>query len=510
MNILHNKALKRVPFCGILTKFAPKNQKRQLMKRIIVPFTILFSTVWILTSCLKSDNDDTISMYDDTAVTSFSLGTLNRYLHTLSSTGKDSIYKTTVTGTSYQFYINHATREIYNADSLPYGTDVAHVICNITAKNNGMIFIKSLRSDSISYYSNADSIDFTSPRQVIVYSNSGNANRSYTVHVNVHAEDGDTFNWTDMGKDTQLAALEQMKLLACGDKLYVFGQLDGHTVGYVSAPSNIVWKPLAMNFKHLLDADVYQNVIVKGETLYMLDGETLMRSENGADWTPVSAPALRRLMASGAGKLYGISSSGLIMSSKDEGVSWKEELMEESSEWPFSRYSWLPEDAISMACLTSKTNPDVERLILAGNRSMTTYPDDAYAVVWGKTEDLSGDGQESAWSYYSQTGQKYLLPRLSNISMFAYGGALVAFGGHGIGACTQDAGSVMYVSKDGGITWKTNSAYPLPSNNTEGSPFAAALDDDANIWIVYGKSGQLWRGRLNRLGWSEEKKAFFE
>jgi hypothetical protein len=30
---------------------------------------------------------------------------------------------------------------------------------------------------------------------------------------------------------------------------------------------------------------------------------------------------------------------------------------------------------------------------------------------------------------------------------------------------------------------------------------AAAADDSNYLWVVLGGSGQIWRGRLNRLGW---------
>ena len=120
INILHNKALKRIPFCGILSKFALKIQKEPIMKRIFIPFTILLSTVVVFSSCLSSD-DNEVTYYDDSGITSFTLGTLNRTMHTLSSKGVDSVYQTTITGSDYQFYIDQDKREIYNPDSLPYG-----------------------------------------------------------------------------------------------------------------------------------------------------------------------------------------------------------------------------------------------------------------------------------------------------------------------------------------------------------------------------------------------------
>ncbi len=67
----------------------------------------------------------------------------------------------------------------------------------------------------------------------------------------------------------------------------------------------------------------------------------------------------------------------------------------------------------------------------------------------------------------------------------------------------------LYESLDGGIAWRTRSYLPLPNglNSTDGV-FAVASDTDNYLWIVCGGSGQVWRGRLNRLGWKNEQTSF--
>ena len=165
------------------------------MKIRIVPVVIAIASL-LLASCLKSSDEETVS-YSDTAIVSFSLGTLDRYVTTKAKDGvTDSTYKTTVTGSAYKFYIDQHACRIYNVDSLPKGTDVAHVLCNVTGKNSGVVVIKSLTSDSLRYYSSSDSIDFTSQREFRVYANNGSGFRAYTVSVNVHQEEADDFKWT--------------------------------------------------------------------------------------------------------------------------------------------------------------------------------------------------------------------------------------------------------------------------------------------------------------------------
>ena len=66
------------------------------MKRIFKPLAITISILVSLTSCL--DEDDSYyytTTYEDAAITSFTLGTLNRVMHTKTSSGEDSTYVTT-------------------------------------------------------------------------------------------------------------------------------------------------------------------------------------------------------------------------------------------------------------------------------------------------------------------------------------------------------------------------------------------------------------------------------
>ena len=68
-----------------------------------------------LTSCLKNDADDaeTIS-YNETAISSFALSAVNRYIHTTTSAGKDSVYRQVLTVKNYPFTIDQYQRKIYN------------------------------------------------------------------------------------------------------------------------------------------------------------------------------------------------------------------------------------------------------------------------------------------------------------------------------------------------------------------------------------------------------------
>jgi hypothetical protein len=150
------------------------------MRKILTALVVALTVMATLSSCLNSSDSDT-TVYDDMAITAFTLGTLNRYLHTTSKSGADSVYKTSFTGSTYVMAIDQIGKRIYNQDSLPYGTDLKHVLCTITTRNNGYVFVKSQISDSVRLYSSTDSIDFSVPRELQVYATDGSGHRSYNV-----------------------------------------------------------------------------------------------------------------------------------------------------------------------------------------------------------------------------------------------------------------------------------------------------------------------------------------
>ena len=81
------------------------------MKRIFHVFCGLLAVILSLTSCLGSSDSD-ITTYNDVAIKSFSLGKLNRYIHTTTTSGADSVYKSTFTASSYKMNIDQLKHTI--------------------------------------------------------------------------------------------------------------------------------------------------------------------------------------------------------------------------------------------------------------------------------------------------------------------------------------------------------------------------------------------------------------
>jgi len=203
------------------------------MNKAFATLSAFICLVLSLSSCLKDDDENDNTIYSDMAITQMTLGTLNRYTHTTnSSSGNDTVIKTTVTGSNYRMTIDHLGHLIYNQDYLPVGTDTKHVLVTVGTKNGGTALIKSLAGDSLFYISNTDSIDFSSPRTLRVYAADGSGYREYTVTLNVSTTNGVNFGWRLAGNydhlkgwtGRQLAATADSALLMDGGTAYFKGE----------------------------------------------------------------------------------------------------------------------------------------------------------------------------------------------------------------------------------------------------------------------------------------------
>lgn len=469
------------------------------MRRIIAPFLIILFTAMSLVSCLK-DGDDNVTYYSDTAISSFSVNNIVVEKTTKSSTGVDSTYTESQSASSYTFYIDQEKREIYNPDSLPYGTNGTKMLVSVITVNNGVAGLKALMGTDVKAISETDSLDFSVPRTIVVRSSDGKYTRDYTVKVNIHKQKGEDFSWTLLGTNTQMTSFEAIRAFTIGDKVVAFGSDGTNTTAVqTSASDGSTWTPVTFSFNGLLPADMYQQIVKKGDRLYMILNGKLLSSSDGSEWDEEGSTDMKQLVAASSDKLYAYDNSGEIQSSSD-GASWTADGIDSDA-------SLLPTTDINYTCSALRTNNDVERVILLGNRDVSTYEADTTAVIWSKLDDTGNYAVNLPWAYYTfDIRSKYILPRLANISLTSYGKYILALGGKGIGKCTKPAYSQIYSSVDGGLTWQDEAGIQLPSAINKSAKSMAMLTDDENhLWIICAGTGQVWRGRLNSMGWELNK-----
>jgi hypothetical protein len=448
----------------------------------------MLSAVLLLTSCLSNDNDD-IDYPSDAAIIAFSLGNLNRQMTTKAKDGSDSTYTATITGSNYKFYIDQLNHQIYNPDSLPYGTNVKRVICTITSKHSGLVTIKSLTSDSVTVYNSKDSIDFSQPRTVKVNSLDGKNIVSYTVNVNVHKEKPDTFMWHSAGPEEVFSQATAMKAFHLNGRIFVFASYEFEGAIYSCEESNNPeWQLEMWDLGFAIPQDIHENVAANDDKIYVNVKGGIYYTTDGSHWDQCGEMCPGKLVGATKHSLYALTEDG-IARSDDEGLNWEKEQLDTDP-------ILLPTDDISFVRIPSRVNESVDNIVILGNRSNFFFPNDINAVVWNKVEDE--EDKDIPWMYVSQMDQpKNSLPRLSALSATIYNGSILAAGGPGIGACDNAGFENFYQSLEGGIYWLNSTTPKLPVDLECGKAFTMTVDSHNYLWLICGGTGVIWRGRMS-------------
>lgn len=182
-------------------RWHPLNMKymRNILHSIALA-TLLMGTGAMTTACF-GDEDNNLTLSDESAVTQATLGTLKRLIHTRTRDGKnDSTYTVSISGLLYPLTIDHAQGRIYNADSLPYGTQVKRVAL-AQFLQTGTAVIRSLHTQKDTAFVLTDSTDYSQPRQLTIQSWNGKNKRSYTLELRVHQQEGDSTHWQTMSQE---------------------------------------------------------------------------------------------------------------------------------------------------------------------------------------------------------------------------------------------------------------------------------------------------------------------
>lgn len=453
------------------------------MKRKFFAFIALITATLSLSSCLSSD-ETTVEYTHDTAITAFSLGSLDRYTKT--KAGKDTLLKANVTGSDYKFYIDQAQRLIYNVDSLPCGVRDTAILATISSKNSSPILLMDInKPDSVAaYYSSSDSINFSKPRFIRVYSSDYSAYAEYKVTVNVHKELPYEFKWHELAQNnSQLAAFSDLKAVACGDYIYVFGKTTEGTKVLKSAINDgSAWSPIMMN--ESLSSDAYQSAVALEGKLYISDGGKVYASADAATWTLVSGNAdVKQLIGASSKNLYAYTATGISVS-KDKGVSWEQEKLDTHADY-------LPTQNISMNVAGVLSAKNVENVMLMGTRDKAL--NDTIATTWLRTVDYDVNAEAGQWNYLEiENNKSGKMPWLDQVITCAADTGFVALGNNG----------KWYKSQNAGLTWKQDKMVVLPAKFAAEGRFAFCRDKQHYYWII--RNGYVWRGRFNIDGWSKE------
>ena len=455
------------------------------MIKIIKGMCGVVAVMLLLASCMKS-KDNNVTLASDTAITSFSLGTMKRIVHTTSSTGADSTYKVSVTGSDYKFSVDQVNHRIFNADSLPQGTDVSKVLCSVTALNNGGVFVEDLEEEgSLLFVS--DSIDFSVPRKFRVYASDGSGYETYNVQVNVHQENGDVFDWTRHTPSMELAGMEELKAVILDGQLQVYGLQGDKTIGYATNDGE-KWEKLP----DLADRNAYSNMVVSDNVLYTLRNDVLISTKDGKTWTELGEAPVLSLVAASYHILYGLASDGNLMEYDVDGKEWDLDNYEAGA-----NISILPVDETAYVCYPAEMTYYADYVLLAG----TSEELKDIASVWRKIVEYDIQGHDDKWIYMDRNDDDdFALPQLKDLVMIYYDNSILAWGINGTDY------SPVYKSRDNGLIWRKDSGFKLPEAFSGGNAaHFSAVTDGTEIWIMSAGVGEIYSGHLKRKVWVNEE-----
>jgi len=239
----------------------------------------LFASAVVFTSCNDDSSDgDAEVIYGSTQVKGFNLKADAKVL-----SGLDSVF----------FSIDLMNAQIFNADSLPYGTRINKLVLQITTDNCSKVELNVPRMNAadtvINYLTNStDSVDFSNgPVRLHLVSFDGKAERDYTIKVNVHKIEPDLLYWNEPAMrrlPTEISAPKMQKTVKFNGKVVCLtGDGLRYNVATTENPYDGDWQVCAVDFGFIPDVNSFA---ATADAFYILaDDGTLHTSADGVSWS---------------------------------------------------------------------------------------------------------------------------------------------------------------------------------------------------------------------------------
>ena len=437
----------------------------------------------LVASCSK--DDDTATAGDYCYIKSVTLGNVQRQVGDLT---------TTFSGSYFPMTINLREGIIENRDSLPCGSQLSAVIATITFEGAVLNYRTKYSEAEWKAYSSTDSLDLTKPLELSLTSGDSKSSRLYTFKVNVHKQEGDSLHWKRCEEIAPecITGLTDTKALIFKDKLTVLGKREANLV--LAQRSGLdtrgAWEEASLSG---LPADADPQTLCKHDSkLYIsTPAGQILYSDDAKTWqqTGTTYTAGLTLLEKTAGFFYALSEGKLLRSA--DASTWEEDDLDSDA-------SLLPSADIKMLSVKQANGSD--RIVMVGCKDGTPN-----GIVWNKTWN---DGwqtyeKDAKWIYFQVSPDNIVpCPKLQYFNLLPYDGKCIAFGGASADG-QHEALDVMYVSRDYGLTWRPSDIVRMPSQirGVSGS-IAGTVDKNNFIWII--TNAQVWRGRLNRLGFAQQ------
>lgn len=400
-------------------------------------FLILATALFAAASCNKHD-DDTID-YTSTpsvAVTNFTLKANPKVMANL-----DSVF--------FSIDIEHGV--IFNADSLPKGTDVSRLLAVISYPATvaeaiiTMGATDKLEEQTIDYRKNpSDSIDFTRPVTISLTAADGTTKASYRIKVNVHHNDPDSLIWDRLAVDrlpSRLGAPKAIKTASIASMVYcLIEERDAsYTMATTESPMSREWTRLAVAAPEPLRVSTLR--ASAGELFILGRSGALYRSPDGCTWSATGHTWIN-ILGDYSGTLLGIagdSDTGLRHASFPESAALAGNPIKEG--FPVDGFSNL--GTISSSWASSPTAILTGGILPDGSPTGATWAFDGSS--WAKISavpvpDVSG-ATMFPYHSYRKTSTSWIQ---TDYDVWMLLGGTLADG---------SLNHTLYISYDNGVTW---------------------------------------------------------
>ncbi len=371
--------------------------------------------------------------YSSTAITSFNIKPNSKVL-----THLDSVF----------FTIDLLEARIFNADSLPYGTDVSKLVMNLGSETVSKVTVKytdakTLEEKEITYGS-SDSINFNEPVTLTVLSANELYERTYDVKVNVHRMKPDSLCWGSLAYSALPATSAPLsqKTVKLGDKVYCLTQsASEYSVASTTAPAdNSSWQisKLSMPF-----VPVVESFNATDDALFILsDSGDLYTSADGKMWTSTGVSGWYSVIGGYGSKLLGVG----VCDNDYKAAIYPADIQVEASPLP----EGFPVSGHSQTIIYTTEWSAAPQAIFVGGRCADGSMSSA---TWGF------DGTH--WTRFSTLPEKIALEGVTLIPYTTFSvnttnwtvssyNTLIAFGGR---AADGSVSHNLYISRDWGLNW---------------------------------------------------------
>lgn len=249
--------------------FCTQTTSKKMIK-FIKHLALLLVTIGTFVACEKDDNGKNV-VSDSVRISAFSLKSDSTILENL-----ENVF----------FTIDLENGLIYNADSLPKGTDVSALKFNITTENASAINITTIDTDTAYNYLKHENKtnNLFAPANIEVVSKSGRFKKNYQLKVNVHKLDPDQMYWggvqySSLPGEGSLKAQQTVKYQ---ELIYCFMTRDDkHLLATTTHPSHD-WQITQLDLSF---APNWQSLRAGNEIISVLDNNnTLYTSIDGINW----------------------------------------------------------------------------------------------------------------------------------------------------------------------------------------------------------------------------------